>query len=243
MTLLELCEPLFQYICRLNRLARAGADIPASQIRSEIKSLLDQMRAKASEDAALRSQFEVKDGRNGRVGMELAMVFFADFMIRDSGLQCAQEWNDLAEEYDELGGDEKFFDLLDETLAEHGPAADERIAVFYTCLGLGFSGWFADQPEFLRRKMIDCGARLRGKIDAATTSRLCDDAYEHTDKRELDLPPGRGLIGIGIAMTAIVLVLLVGSVWLYHLSHQELSDALDSIIAHDQAKAEGEGGS
>jgi hypothetical protein len=39
-TLVEFCEPLFQYICRLNRLARKGGLVDASQVRNELRSML-----------------------------------------------------------------------------------------------------------------------------------------------------------------------------------------------------------
>ena len=45
------------------------------------------------------------------------------------------------------------FDLLEETLKESGDDAAERLAVFYVCLGLGFSGIYFQQPEFLRHDL------------------------------------------------------------------------------------------
>ena len=39
MTLLELCEPLFQYMCRLNRLARSGSALEMDQVRNDIKKI------------------------------------------------------------------------------------------------------------------------------------------------------------------------------------------------------------
>jgi cytochrome bd-type quinol oxidase subunit 1 len=42
----------------------------------------------------------------------------------------------------QLAGDEKFFDLLEETLNDSSEDASERLAVYYTCLGLGFMGMY-----------------------------------------------------------------------------------------------------
>ena len=39
-SLVELCDPLFQYVCRLNRLARKGGMVDQGQLRAELKSLL-----------------------------------------------------------------------------------------------------------------------------------------------------------------------------------------------------------
>ena len=59
----------------------------------------------------------------------MPLIFFVDSLISESTLPFAAEWNRkrLAYERNELAGDEKFFDFLDETLAEKGPDADERL--------------------------------------------------------------------------------------------------------------------
>lgn len=46
-TLVEFCEPLFQYICRLNRLARKGGLVDASQVRNELRSMLADVKLRA----------------------------------------------------------------------------------------------------------------------------------------------------------------------------------------------------
>ena len=131
MTLLELCEPLFQYVCRLNRLARSSNTLEMDQVRNEIKKIFEAMNTEALNNAALTSQFEK---------IELPLLFFVDFMIKESKLTFAYDWYELGRERNELAGDEKFFDLLDENLADTSDAATERLVIFYTCIGLGFTG-------------------------------------------------------------------------------------------------------
>ena len=48
MTLLELCEPLFQYVCRLNRSARKGGSYEPTRVRAEIDALFEEAKAKAA---------------------------------------------------------------------------------------------------------------------------------------------------------------------------------------------------
>ncbi len=163
-TLLELTEPLFQYVCRLNRIGRRGrsgenttflAKPPAGPagragaaggpgldevvVRSEIKALLEDLTSKASVDLRLSHQVEK---------IELPLIFFIDSLISESALPFAAQWNQnrLAYDRQELAGDEKFFDVLDATLKESGEEAAERLAVFYTCIGLGFTGIYFKQP-------------------------------------------------------------------------------------------------
>src|SRR6266496_4851355 len=160
MTLLELTEPIFQYVCRLNRLARKSvgtstgetafltkgpgsglgaavaprlASLDYAVVRSEVKAMFEDYLQKSSSDIRLSVQAKK---------VELPLLFFIDSMISDSALPFAAQWNQnrLAYERNELAGDEKFFDLLDETLKDSSEDAAERLAVFYVCIGLGFTG-------------------------------------------------------------------------------------------------------
>jgi type VI protein secretion system component VasF len=221
MTLLELCEPLFQYICRLNRIGRKGAHADADEVRARIKGFIEEMKSRASSDPALRSQAEK---------IELPLIFFADSMIRESRLTFAGQWRDIAQERNELAGDEKFFDLLEETLLEKSELASERLGVFFTCLGLGFTGWYAGQPEYLRKKMLEIAAR-RGRGDGEATAKLCPEAYEHVNTSDLIEPPGRSLVGIGIALVGFIVVLFVANVYLYRSSSGELRSSLEQVLS------------
>src|SRR5215475_10465024 len=98
LTLLDLCEPLFQYICRLNRSARKGGNYELSQVQSEIKGMLADSRNRAV-SANLSQAWEQT---------ELPLMFFSDFMIKESALPWAREWKELAFERHEMAGDEKF---------------------------------------------------------------------------------------------------------------------------------------
>lgn len=231
MTLLELCDPLFQYMCQLNRLARSGADRPASQIRADIEAILSDIRRKAADEPGMLAKYEMTEDRSGKKGIELVLIFFADYMIRESRLPCAPDWRDMAEDYEEFGGDDKFFDLLDEALEDRSPEAAEKLAVFYTCLGLGFVGGYIDQPEMIRRRMADCASRLRGLMGEADAARVCPEAYSHTDRRPLNLPPAGKLMHIGIGLAVLVVVIFVVSAVAYRRSQSDLARGLNTIIA------------
>jgi type IV/VI secretion system ImpK/VasF family protein len=219
-TLVELAEPLFQYICRLNRSARKGGNYELNQVQSEIKGFLAEARGK-SIAANLSQQWEQA---------ELMLMFFSDFMIKESALPWAREWKELAFERHEMAGDEKFFDLLEETLKDKSPIANDKLAVFYICMGLGFSGWYTGQPEYLRRKMKEIAARLQAAGHFAEAQRICPDAYEKVDTRDLIEPPGTKLIGIAIALIGLMIVLFVAYGFLYRDSSEKLMGATKQII-------------
>lgn len=227
--LLDLTEELFQYVCRLNRSARKGAAVEPAVVRADIKQLFGRMRAEAQGDAGLQGQLEK---------VELPLIYFVDFMIKESDLPFAQSWQELAHEQNKLAGDEEFFDLLDETLKDQSEAATERLAVFYTCLGLGFTGFYTGQPEYLTRKMQEISARIRHLSDTDPQSRIVPEAYEHTDTSDLIEPPGRSLGGLLVALGAMAVALLAGNFYLYYTSSADLLRALTDIQQRGEAAAE-----
>src|SRR5205807_10300797 len=101
MKLLELYEDLFQYVCRLNRAARTEAHPEYARVRSEVKTLLEEVNRSAASDVRLLNQARK---------LELPIVFFLDNMICTSRLKFASQWvsNRLANERNELAGDERF---------------------------------------------------------------------------------------------------------------------------------------
>jgi len=248
MTLLELTEPLFQYVCRLNRLARKSGKVSSADTaffskgaptspshlgtmdyavaRSEVKALLDEMRQKANADLRLATQYQK---------VELPLVFFVDSMISESNLGFAAQWNQnrLAYDRNELAGDEKFFDLLDETLKDSGDDASERLAVFYTCLGLGFTGIYFRQPELLRKTMLTIAPRIRHLAEMDQTAKICPEAYDGVDTRNLVEPPSSKMVLIGIVFLCFTLAVVVSYFWMYRASSKTLQSSLNQILSQD----------
>lgn len=248
MTLLELTEPVFQYVCRLNRLARksgtsgAGdtsivtktpgsaapriASLDYAVVRSEVKAMFEDFLQKSSGDMRLSMQAKK---------MELPLLFFVDSMIAESSLTFAGQWNQnrLAYERNELAGDEKFFDLLEETMKDSSEDASERLAVFYNCIGLGFSGIYFRQPEYLRKTMLTIAPRIRHLVEADQTAKICPDAYEGIDTRNLVEPPGSKMMFVGILFLCFILSVLITYVFLYRAASKSLSSSMDLILSQE----------
>lgn len=227
MNLLELCEPLFQYVCILNRAGRKGGNLDFNTVHTRVKGVLDDLRGKASLDPRLKPQYQK---------IEHALIFFVDFMVAESGLSFARKWNDdrLAYSFNELAGDEKFFDLFDETAKEPGEEAAERLAIYYTCIGLGFTGWYAGQPEYLRKRMLEIAPRLRHLIESDSTLRVCPEAYENIDTRNLIQPPSSKMVVIAIIFVVFMLTTLACNFFMFQKASEQLTDSLNQIIAHDK---------
>lgn len=227
MTLLELIEPLFQYMCRLNRMSRAGSSADYGVVRAEVKAMLEDMVQKSVNEGRLMTQMKK---------MELPLIFFVDSMIAESKLPFARQWhsNRLAYERGEKAGDEKFFELLEETMHDSSEEASERLAVFYTCIGLGFCGMYVGQPEYLRKTMMTLAPRIRHLVDTDQTARICGEAYDKVDTRDLVEPPSRKMFVIAMVFLICTVSVLVSYVWMYRSATGELGDALDKIEKRGQ---------
>ena len=230
MTLLEVCEPIFQYICRLNRAGRKGASFDFAAVRSEILALFEEAKSRASSDFKLAAQYKE---------LELQLVFFVDAMIYESKLPWARKWSNdrLAFKRDELAGDEKFFDLLDATLKDQSDEASERLAIYFTCIGLGFTGFYFSQPEYLRQKMQDISLRIRGYVESNSQARICPEAYDHTDARDLIEPP-TGRVWLMLVVFLICgITALACNMYFFSKATSGLKDSLKVILDNDPQNA------
>lgn len=257
MTLTQLTEPLFQYICRLNRVSRRGASArqksndtsfmlrtappvgtPAAAagpqsvsldyavVRADIKGIFDDMMAKSATDMRLSQQARK---------IELPLLFFADSMISDSTLPFAGQWNQnrLAYDRQELAGDEKFFDLLDETLKDNSEDAAERLAIFYTCIGLGFTGVYFKQPEFLRKTMMGIAPRVRHLVENDQNARICPEAYEGVDVRDLVVPPTGKMMLVGLIFAGFTLAALISYFIMYHQASSNINTSIEEVLRQE----------
>lgn len=228
MTLLDLYEPLFQYVCMLNRIARGTVPetIEYEALRSEIAAMLSTVDKEAGAEPLLALQAKK---------LRMPILFFIDSIIAESKLQCAAKWhmNRLAYAENELAGDEKFFDCLEETLQDPSPEATERLIIFYVCMGLGFVGWYASQHEYLRRKMETIAKRISGSVDIENISRICPEAYKYLDTRNLIEPPSSKIGAIALAFLALTLLACAINFYLFKIGSQGLTDSLTEILRHD----------
>lgn len=220
MTLLELCEPLFQYVCRLLRLARTGRAMEMDKVRNDITRIFSDMKANASISAELATQYEK---------VELPLIFFIDFVIKESKLSFARDWLELSREKNELAGDEKFFDLLDVELADPSDASTQRLVIFYTCIGLGFTGIYAGQPEKIQRLILRISARISDIMDADENSYICPEVYENVDARDFTKPPGKKLVAIGIAVIGLIVIWALAYCYLFGTESDKVGKYLDTI--------------
>ena len=228
MKLLELYEDLFQYVCRLNRMARTESQPDFARVRSEVVGLLADITKKASTDIKLSNQARE---------LQLPIIFFVDNLVCTSRLKFAAQWADnrLARERNELAGDERFFDFMEKDLTDPGEDAKERLAVYYSCLGLGFSGMYQNQPDQIRGYVEQIYPRISEWLDRDPRTKISEEAYRHTNTTILTEPPSRKIIFVAVLFVFLSLSVLTVYYALYVKAADSLTESVNKIN-HD-AKA------
>src|SRR5204863_2919058 len=194
--------------------------------RGDIKALFEDLMSKAAADLRLSQQTRK---------LELPLIFFVDSMISESTLPFAAQWNQnrLAYDRQELAGDEKFFDLLDETLKENGEEAAERLAVFYICIGVGFTGIYFKQPEFLRKTMLSIAPRIRHLVENDQSAKICPEAYESVDTRNLVQPPSSRMVIVGLVFAGFTLAVLISYFVMYRSASTNLNASIKEVLQQE----------
>ena len=120
-------------------------------------------------------------------------------------------------------------------IAESGEDAAERLAVFYICIGLGFTGIYFKQPEFLRKTMLSIAPRIRHLIEADQNAKVCPEAYEGADTRNLIEPPGSRMVLMAIIFLGFTLAVLISYFVMYRQSSKNLDSSIKEVLTQDLA--------
>ena len=222
MNLSELLEPIFLYICKIRRVAKNKGALNFSDVRAEVGALLERAALGAKQNSALSIQYEK---------IKLPLVFFIDSMIVESGINFSAQWHDdrLGYKFDELAGDEAFFDYLEETLADSSDEASTRLVFFYTCLGLGFSGFYFGQADKINAFISQILPRIRKYLEMGEYAKITPDAYLHVDTTNFVVPSGDKITLILIIFFIFLFSVLGAVAYMYRQSSSELSDAIGFI--------------
>ena len=157
----RICRPLLMCVCNYWQYTRAGNTPDKEAFQRQISLLLSEAKDNASKSPALEREF---------ARMERPLVFFVDYMVKEGGFPFAGQWREMARKYNELSGDEKFFDLLSDALDD--PDASGSLEVFYTMIGLGFDGIYRDDPAYIERRMKVCASRFSQSTVAVSNEAL-----------------------------------------------------------------------
>jgi type VI protein secretion system component VasF len=217
MTLIELCEPLMQYMCRVNRSAHKGLPMDPAQVRADVRQMMQEIATKAQR-AGMAENFEKT---------RKALHTFIDATVMGVGGLLGQQWKAMRLEPE--GALQEFFAQVEAALGDPDDDATERLAVYYHCIGLGIAGQGPEDTEGLRRMMAKMQARLRGRMEVDPSARICPEAYESLNTANLIEPPARSMAPMAIALVGTVIVLAVANLLFFRHSSADLSTALQEI--------------
>ena len=153
----KLCYPIFERLCNYWHLSCITNMVDKKKFLEEILLLLKEAETKSQKDASLEKEF---------AWIEKPLVFFIDYMVKEGRFLFKDEWWELARNYQELSGDEKFFDLLNETL--ENPDFEKSVILFYIMLGLGFDGIYRYNVKYIEQCMRLCMAKAVTDFDIYT---------------------------------------------------------------------------
>lgn len=220
MTLLELVEPILQQVCRLNRLARKGAAIDLTVVRSELRSALNDARARAAGDPDVMRGFET---------VEPSMLVFIDSNVRAMRAGFAGVWKPLAPERGVDSSVRVIEEAIEKALADNSAGSTERLAVLAQILGLGVPGIYGGNREAGAKKLAEVLPRLSAVAEIDQTERVCPEAYRNVDTRKLTLPPVRSLTSVAIAAVGMIVVVVCAYFMLFARASGDLRSTLQQI--------------
>lgn len=215
----ELCEPLFQYVCRLSRSARKGVALDAGLVRSDVRALMGELGSRARSESGMSALADE---------VRVPLALFIDETVRTNVQGVGEGWSAIADEIEGFEVDpSRFFQAMEDALGDMSQGGLQRVETLQTCLGLGFTG--GRTPGEIAGLLERSGERLSGRMDADPMARVCPESYEHVDTSDLIQPAGRSVVGIGVALIVLVLVVIVGNAVIYKNASGELRAALRGI--------------
>lgn len=227
MTLTELCEPFIQDVAELMRSTEDPLERNPTVVRNRLLDRLKELRETADQqnDARLKDEFE-------RIRPVLA--FFADDVINNSTLPFAAEWKDnrlLAAEpdIDIRDGRKRFFLDLDATLREPPGPASQRLAVFQSCLGLGYAGEHLERTDRLQQYAADVLRRLDANVASPSLEEKISPQAYTKDAKKYYVPVRERVLLISVVCTVLFLAVVAIYIWLYVTGQATIEETLGHI--------------
>jgi type VI protein secretion system component VasF len=228
--LLEHLQPLFLYVCEQHRLAKDGGNTgaPFATVRQTVLDKVALIDQAARYDPVLRQHLDK---------LKEPILWYLDFTFAspDSAFAFRNQWNDQRLAKGGLSGDDAFFDELNKELANDAKdeAANERLAFYYTALGLGFTGRYFKRDEDHRRELKSFMQRIYPRvgnyIDTDASGKVTPEAYRFTDKRVFVVPSREKPMIFFVACLLILSSLLFGYLHWFTERTAELQDYVKQV--------------
>ncbi len=209
----QLCRPLVRSLCEYWYYACRGVSPDMEVVNHSLREHLIRIREQVEDDGRLKREFQK---------IEQPLVFFIDYTVKEGHFPFRDQWTEIARDYNELSGDEKFFDLLSESLDD--PDSSEQLMMFYLFMGLGFDGCHVDDREYVQRRMKVCAARIQlPATDETLSSADIDERPAYFKNRRFRF------FSVYTLLTILTLCLLGSLGWNFWVLYQETGDFRDAL--------------
>ncbi len=218
MTLYELFHPLVTYMVASRYEAASGKgpemDVLLGHIMRELSAI--RKTGAVSTDVA--------------EGMEDACkytAFYIDYMVHEGKFPYAREWQDLGRSlYNELAGDEKFFDYMRQWLVEDTPLARDHLRLMHAMIASGFSGALERRGVQLEELVRSAAEKINLPDEEQAKHSLLESQGEKSLARR---KPRRPVLVAGL-VTCVCAAILIGSVFFYLHTYREATLALWQVL-------------
>lgn len=223
MTLCELFTPLITYIVNSRCEAARGKAPDQEVLMSHLMRELAHIRKTGAASREI-----------SREALEDACrysAFYIDYMVHEGAFPYARQWQDLGRsQYNELAGDEKFFDYMRRWLDEDTPQAHEHLRLMYDMVASGFSGSLERRSVRLEELMRRAAEQLAVMPEDDAAKALLRQGAEAVSRPiRARRPVLSGLIISGAGAAALILACT------YYLhSYRSATDALRRELSETQ---------
>lgn len=192
MTLYDLFHPLVEYMVACRHGAATGKSPDREVMYSHIMREFAVIRKTGAASAALR------DGLDDACTYT---AFYIDYMVHEGGFPFAREWQDLGRsQYNELAGDEKFFDYMERWLGENTPLAKDHLRLMHAMVGSGFSGVLERRSVRLEALLRRAAEHLALQPEAEAAAALFKPAEAAAAPLRQSCPQALGLVLVLLAL-------------------------------------------
>ncbi|MGN1281800.1 MAG: DotU family type IV/VI secretion system protein [Succinivibrio sp.] len=219
----ELIRPVLLCVSDYYLYKKHGVEEQKSNVVTRLQSLFSEIHRKVEADDFLRRDYQL---------IEKPLVFFVDYFIKESGFSFSRDYEPMARMYNELSGDDKFFDILDSYLKNENTSKDV-IETFYLMLGLGFDGAFKREPKDVIPYIHNCRDRIDCAVDFKTDYitplvQPNDNEIKESGKNEVrSFLLKKNFLFILVAVTVLSLVINLASV---HKNVNKFNEILEQTV-------------
>ncbi len=216
--LAKLIEPVLTLVCETFVFEHNQAQVSAEYFDARLRQCFADIAGQCRADSALALDYS---------HIEKPLYFFVDYVVKENGFACSADYQGLGRSVNELSGDEKFFDLLDEMLSS--VSEKELIYPYFLFLALGFDGMLKFDHKQLRSYLDTLSERLGLNRNQAMPE-LCGSIDHLTAPRKDKSDKSFFRRSLGISLLVLLGAFIINNLCFFGAAY-DYADAVDDAMA------------